>query len=217
MTLAKEEQKPEAKKEKTEPKQEQKPEAKEQKTKQKKEEKKKEEKKPVKIEKQEKPDFKYIVRLANTDLDGLRSVELALADIKGIGMRTASIIADSISVPRNEKLGNLTDEQISQLEAALTKLPEYIPSWMLNRQNDWESGDDLHIFGTDVIVKVKDDINLMKKIRCYKGIRHELGQKVRGQRTRSNGRTGLAVGVMRKEIKAKQAEARAEEKKSEKK
>ena len=38
----------------------------------------------------------------------------------------------------------------------------------------------------------------MKKIRCYRGIRHETGQKVRGQRTRSNGRTGLTLGVSRK-------------------
>ncbi len=38
----------------------------------------------------------------------------------------------------------------------------------------------------------------MKMIRCYRGIRHEQGQKVRGQRTRSNGRTGLTVGVTKK-------------------
>jgi small subunit ribosomal protein S13 len=44
----------------------------------------------------------------------------------------------------------------------------------------------------------EEDINLMRKIRCYKGIRHETGQKVRGQRTKSTGRTGLTVGVKRK-------------------
>jgi small subunit ribosomal protein S13 len=38
----------------------------------------------------------------------------------------------------------------------------------------------------------------MRKIRCYKGIRHETGQKVRGQRTKSTGRTGTTVGVKRK-------------------
>jgi len=37
-------------------------------------------------------------------------------------------------------------------------------------------------------------------IRCYKGIRHEQGQKVRGQRTRSNGRTGMTMGVIRKKL-----------------
>lgn len=178
---------------------------------------KKEEKKQIKIEKQEKPDFKYIVRLANTDLDGLRTIELALSDIKGIGIRTADVIADYIGLPRNEKLGNLSDEQINLLEQHLNKLPEYAPSWMLNRKYDWENGENMHLFGTDLIVRTKDDINLMKKIRCYKGVRHELGQKVRGQRTKSNGRTGLAVGVLRKEIKARQEAAKAEEKKKKEK
>jgi len=51
--------------------------------------------------------------------------------------------------------------------------------------------------GVDLEVRLKDDINMMKMIRSYKGVRHEGGQKVRGQRTRSNGRTGLTLGVMR--------------------
>ncbi len=46
----------------------------------------------------------------------------------------------------------------------------------------------------------KDDVDMMKMIRSYKGVRHEEGQKVRGQRTRSNGRTGLTLGVMRQRL-----------------
>jgi small subunit ribosomal protein S13 len=45
---------------------------------------------------------------------------------------------------------------------------------------------------------VMDDINRMRRTRSYKGIRHDKGKKVRGQRTRSNGRKGLAVGVVKK-------------------
>ena len=45
-----------------------------------------------------------------------------------------------------------------------------------------------------------DDVNMMRKIRCYKGIRHETGQKVRGQRTKSTGRTGKTVGVSKKKV-----------------
>src|SRR2546425_7216309 len=88
----------------------------------------------------------------------------------------------------------------------------------------WESGLDLHLVGAEVEVRLRDDINLMKMIRSYKGVRHETGQKVRGQRTRSNGRTGLTVGVTKKAAleaaKAKKAEEAApkkEEKKEEKK
>jgi small subunit ribosomal protein S13 len=43
-----------------------------------------------------------------------------------------------------------------------------------------------------------DDVNRMRKMRSYRGIRHETGQKVRGQRTKSTGRTGTTVGVKRK-------------------
>jgi hypothetical protein len=44
-------------------------------------------------------------------------------------------------------------------------------------------------------------------VRSYRGVRHERGQKVRGQRTRSNGRTGMAAGVLKKDAKAAAAAA----------
>ena len=45
---------------------------------------------------------------------------------------------------------------------------------------------------------ILDPINRMKKIQSYKGVRHHLKLKVRGQRTKSTGRHGLVVGVMRR-------------------
>jgi small subunit ribosomal protein S13 len=47
-------------------------------------------------------------------------------------------------------------------------------------------------------MRKQEDINILKKIRGYRGIRHENGQKVRGQRTKAHGRTGLTVGVVKK-------------------
>ncbi|TMI37957.1 30S ribosomal protein S13, partial [Candidatus Bathyarchaeota archaeon] len=46
--------------------------------------------------------------------------------------------------------------------------------------------------------KIKSDVDLMKDIRSWKGVRHSLGLKVRGQRTRTTGRSGKAVGVKKK-------------------
>ena len=69
---------------------------------------------------------------------------------------------------------------------------------LLNRRKDFETGEDHHRIGPELDISLRDDINMMRKIRCYRGIRHETGQKVRGQRTRSNGRSGLTVGVMKK-------------------
>src|SRR2546428_5946814 len=162
--------------------------------------------------------------MANTDLDGTRSVGYALTAISGVGIRVSEAVADLAGVPRAERLGNLSEEQTDKIEATLSKLGELFPPWMVNRPKDWESGLDLHLVGAEVEVRLRDDINLMKMIRSYKGVRHETGQKVRGQRTRSNGRTGLTVGVTKKAAleaaKAKKAEEAApkkEEKKEEKK
>ncbi len=164
-----------------------------------------------KVTKEHKPDFKFIVRLAETDLNGERAVQLALADIRGIGNRTAALVADHVGIPRKLLIGDLTDEQVEKLGSALAAIPEYIPVWMLNRQNDIDSGADVMVYGPELGINIREDINLMKKIRCYKGIRHETGQKVRGQRTKSNGRTGLTVGVTKKAMQAAAAAAKSEE------
>jgi len=77
----------------------------------------------------------------------------------------------------------------------VTTYSEYAPNWAINRQADYETGEDQHIVSTDLDIVLKDDINRLKMIRCYRGVRHESGHKVRGQRTRSNGRKGLTLGV----------------------
>lgn len=157
------------------------------------------------------PNFKYIVRLASTDLDGWRSVQYALADIKGIGVRTGAIVSDMVGVSRSQRIGNLNEEQITKLQEALNAIVTTAPPWMLNRQYDWETGEDRHVFGPDWQLEVRNDVNRMKKIRSYKGVRHEAGKKVRGQRTGSNGRKGLALGVQRgAAIAAAKAAAEAE-------
>ncbi|HML26809.1 MAG TPA: 30S ribosomal protein S13, partial [Methanomethylovorans sp.] len=45
---------------------------------------------------------------------------------------------------------------------------------------------------------LREDLNTLKKIRCYRGIRPERGLKVRGQRTKSTGRRGSTIGVSKK-------------------
>ena len=143
-------------------------------------------------------DFKYIVRILNTDLDGERPAITALTDIKGVGIRVAEIIAKKINYPKNKKIGHISDDDAKKIENVLEELEEHVPEWFLNRQKDWESGDDIHLLSTELEMGHRDDVNRLRMIRCYRGIRHESGHKVRGQRTRSNGRTGLTLGVSRK-------------------
>jgi small subunit ribosomal protein S13 len=184
--------------------------------------------KPVKADKGDKPDkaqkapvsqkkmeedFKYIVRIHSTDIDGKKPAIIGLTSVKGVGMRIAEIVMREVDFPRNEKIGRMKDPQIEQVEKLITQLSETLPEWMVNRQNDFETGDSIHLLGTDLDMFRKDDINRMKMIRCYKGIRHEQGAKVRGQRTRSNGRTGLTLGVVKGEVGAAKPAADKEDKK----
>jgi small subunit ribosomal protein S13 len=60
-------------------------------------------------------------------------------------------------------------------------------------------------------LSTKTDIDFMTDIRTWKGVRHSLGLKVRGQRTRTTGRKGRAVGVAKKIVmEAARAAAMAE-------
>ena len=159
--------------------------------------------KEFKKDEDKKEDFKYIVRIANTDLDGDKKVVHALTAIKGVGNRVAEVLVNRTGIPRNEKIGNLSDEEVDKLERYLLELSEQTPGWLLNKQNDVWTGEDLHLLGSEMDMRKQEDINILKKIRCYRGIRHEKGQKVRGQRTKAHGRTGLTVGVVKKAQKAK--------------
>ncbi len=81
---------------------------------------------------------------------------------------------------------------------------------MFNRKFDPQTGEHKHLIGSELKLAVKFNIDSMRKIRSYKGVRHELGLPVRGQRTRSSFRKGVIVGVIKK--KAARSKARKESK-----
>lgn len=149
-------------------------------------------------------EFKGIVRIFGTDLKGDRSLELALTGIRGIGLMMARGIAHTIEIDPLEKLGNLPDEKIEEIEDVIKNPHEYgLPPWMLNRRRDYDTGEDYHQVGADLIMSLREDLNRLKKARSYRGIRHELGLPVRGQRTKSSFRTGRTLGVSRKKAREK--------------
>lgn len=145
-------------------------------------------------------DFKYIVRIAATDLDGNKPTRYALTGVRGIHNMVANAILKRTGVDGYERIGKLPDDEITKLDEAIQSLNEWLPPWMRNRKNDVSTGKDIHLIGADIEITLREDINLMRKIRCYRGIRHEQGQPVRGQRTKSNKRRGLTVGVQRRKL-----------------
>ena len=147
---------------------------------------------------QDDQEINYFVRVHNTDLDGTKPVLISLTGIKGVGRHTAKFIAETAGVEKNVLMGKLDEASVDRIREVVSNYADRIPVWMSNRHKDVYTGLKRHLLGADVMMTVDDDINLLKKIRAYRGIRHETGQKVRGQRTKSTGRTGLIVGVKRK-------------------
>jgi small subunit ribosomal protein S13 len=148
--------------------------------------------------KTEDENFNFIVRIANSDIDGQKRTVIGIQSIKGVGKRVSQIIVKKANIDPAIRIGSLPDDKVKELEKLILTYVEYVPSWVINRQMDYETGADMHLFGNDLDLVQKDDINRMKMIRCYRGVRHETRHKVRGQRTRSNGRKGLTMGVSKK-------------------
>jgi small subunit ribosomal protein S13 len=156
------------------------------------------------------PNFRYIVRLAGSDLDGTRATGLALTGVRGVGPRISEVTCRLAGVNAAERIGNLPEATVEAIEQTLGSLRDKLPPWMINHRIDYVTGEARHYFGADLETARRDDINQMRMVRSYKGVRHERGQKVRGQRTRSNGRTGMAAGVLKKDAKAAAAAKAAE-------
>jgi len=161
---------------------------------------------PTQIKRKQIEGVRGIVRLADSDLDGTKKIKSALPKIKGVGPSLAVALARALDISETAYLGSLTDEQIANLEKAILNPASVgIPKFFLDRQADPFLGGDRHLISSDLSFTKKSDIDFMKKMHMWKGIRHEQGQPVRGQRTRGNFRTGKAMGVS----KTKAAPAKA--------
>jgi small subunit ribosomal protein S13 len=142
--------------------------------------------------------YRHIIRIANSDLKGDKNIAYALRYVKGVGFAFSNAICKLTGIEGNKKTGELSDAEIAKIETVLKEpVKAGVPAWMLNRKKDPDTGIDKHLIGTDVKYVTENDIKMMKKIKCYKGVRHSLGLPVRGQRTRSNFRKnkGNVLGV----------------------
>ncbi|MBI2101744.1 30S ribosomal protein S13 [Candidatus Woesearchaeota archaeon] len=151
---------------------------------------------------QPKQELKYFVRIANTDLDGNKSVYHSLTKIKGISFMFSNAICNTAKIEKTRKTGYLTEQEAAMIDDIIKEPSKFrIPAWLFNRKRDPEDNTDRHLTGTSLTFTQDNDIKMMKKIKSYKGVRHSLGLPVRGQRTKSNFRKnkGKVLGVKRKE------------------
>jgi small subunit ribosomal protein S13 len=155
-------------------------------------------------------EFRHIVRITETDLTGTEKVAFALSRIKGLGVNLAYAILRKAGINPEARIGNLNEADIERIEDVIRNPEKYaLPTWMFNRQKNFETGQSLHIIGSDLVLRQKLDIDQMKTIKSWRGYRHSYGLKVRGQRTKTTGRSGKAMGVKKKAIiqAARRAEA----------
>ena len=146
--------------------------------------------------------MKEIVRIANTDLDGRKKVVEAIKKIKGVGHTFARAVVWAAKLDPEKKLGELSEAEIEKIEAVLKNPKAYgIPSYLLNRRKDLETGEDLHLVGDEVAIKMKFDIQREIELKTWRGIRHMYGLPVRGRRLRGTFRRGRMIKVSRKKEK----------------
>jgi len=147
-------------------------------------------------------EFRHLVRIAGTDLDGNKAIRRTLRSIKGVGFMFANVISKCIKLDENKRTGDLSDKEIADIEKILGNPLDYkCPRWLFNRRNDVETGEDRHLVSSDMRFVQETDVKIMKKIRTYKGSRHIAGLPVRGQKTKSNFRKNkgkVSLGVKKK-------------------
>jgi small subunit ribosomal protein S13 len=145
---------------------------------------------------------KVFFRNLRSQVDGNAKIEHGLTQIRGVGRRLAQAVVKVAEIDPNIRVGVISEKDIARIEEIILKPVENgIPEWMVNRKKDLRTGENRHLIGNVLEITVKRDIDRMKRIKSYKGVRHHLGLKVRGQRTKSTGRHGLVIGVVRKKLK----------------
>ncbi len=157
-------------------------------------------------------EFRYILRVAGANVDGTKKLGYGILHIRGVGPSYAAAIVRAAELRPELRLGDLSEGEVQKLEDVMRDPAKYgLPSRLYNRRKGIDTGRDAHLIGADLTLSNKNDIDLMMDTRTWKGIRHSLGLKVRGQRTRTTGRKGRAVGVSKKFVmEAARAAARAE-------
>ena len=146
-------------------------------------------------------EYRHIVRVSGSDIDGQENLLQGLTRVRGVGLRISRAIIKKLGMNPSQRFGYLTDAQIKKIEKIIKDpVASNFPDWYVNRPRDRMSGRMLHLTGADLDFAHRSDIDRLRRIKSWRGIRHSLGLRVRGQHTRTTGRGGMAVGVSRKKV-----------------
>ncbi len=107
-------------------------------------------------------------RILGVDVPNDKRLDIALTYIYGVGLRTAKKAIEELSMRPEVRAKDLSDEESARIASHLDD--NYLVEGALRRT-------------------ILANINRLKDIGCYRGLRHRRGLPVHGQRTRCNART----------------------------
>ncbi len=109
-----------------------------------------------------------MARIAGVDLPPNKRSIIALTYVYGVGTTRSRQIFTSLGIDGNKRAKDLTDDEVSRIASFIDK--NFVVEGLLRREQ-------------------AQNIQRLKDVRCYRGVRHIRGLPVRGQRTKTNART----------------------------
>jgi small subunit ribosomal protein S13 len=109
-----------------------------------------------------------VARIAGVNIPTQKRVEISLTYIHGIGRQKASEICETVGIPSERRVNELTDDEVVRIREAIDR--EYTVEGDLRRE-------------------VAMNVKRLMDLGCYRGMRHRKGLPVNGQRTHTNART----------------------------
>lgn len=109
-----------------------------------------------------------MLRISGVNIPDNKRIEISLTYIYGIGKNTASKILGELKIDKNKRVKDLTEEEQNGIRSYIEKK--------------------IKVEG-DLKLEKRDNVKRLKEVGCYRGVRHQKGLPVRGQRTKTNTRT----------------------------
>ncbi|MFC1749919.1 30S ribosomal protein S13 [Pseudomonadota bacterium] len=130
-------------------------------------------------------------RISGVDIPENKRIDISLTRIYGIGRQNVTQILKDANIDPSTKADKLSRDQIATLQRVIEKI---------NTEGNLRK-------------LIRDNVERLKRISTYRGLRHTLNLPVRGQRTRTNARTKrgkrMTIGALTKEMAQKQTDQSA--------
>ena len=91
--------------------------------------------------------------------------------------RISNAIIQKLKLDSEKLAGELSDKNIEDIENAIANVNDFVPKWLLNRQKDYDTGEDMHPVSIDLKMLHEDDINRMKRLNLTKALDMRLDTK----------------------------------------